>query len=483
MHHVVCKRHSTRRWNCVHTTVLLATMMILAAGGGVGCGLFGGRDPSVGGTPPGQGPGSRGANRGAASATTRGPGNATDGSTADPAALAEAMRQGDNQRRFREWRKALRHYWAALRLAPNVPRVQQRFDEAFAKNFKLPLAEAKAVRKRGQLRGRLASLPSKQRIDFAIDELLLKHHRYVPKSDRPGVPYLDMRYLLVHVFVPAIIASHKELLHIACAKTLRKDGKRANPTAVQRAMGKTPCTSHQLDLQVGKVLRDPVMRFALIRRLAPRATHPKVILARAAREMIPLIGASLVPVCWSGGIRPAGDSNCSTKLDKPRRYAKPNKHPLLRYRVLGYAVKHRVAEANMIRSALELGIRLYGQARIGGAELKRLRARHRRARRYRCFQHIGEIYRERLARGWSKVHLRVGHTHASKKEIPCRTFGRVGYLMRLGRSLRSATVRLAGAKYTGRWRTSYRKVRVRGKVVKQPASKTREIMVYYHRNY
>ena len=375
--------------------------------------------------------------------------------------------------------RALGKLYHLLQLAPNNTRLAALFDRYFASYYGTSIQEATRLRKAKLFDARLKTWSDSKRRHLAIDLLLGRLAN--PDTKRLKVSYVDLMYLVEHLYDKAIKEQNEVLRRANCAVWLEERRKDYTLAALDRNLSRCP---RKQPLNWRRVWLHPRLRFAMVRVLAKGLADEQKILAQAAATFAGQAGAQPVPMCWQLG-NPAG-------APAPARVALGEK--ACRTRVAGYGAGNDQYGRRMpfvmafrpVPLAKWTGLQVQDAIEFAKQSptpdrglIRKLTRAYKKAKKYICVAFTVTMQKPKLSRGWGKLaHYSTGRNH----EVSCRKAKRSRkFVKAMPANWTNYFDTVIGGKFTGPWRTIYRKAYIHRHIVNVPVRKERPALIYVRR--
>jgi len=376
--------------------------------------------------------------------------------------------------------KALGRLFKLLRLAPNNAKLVGLFDRLYAAYFGVTPQKADQLRRAGLANDPLARWPKAKLYQFAIDVLLGK--RANASQKRLSVSYLMLASVVDRVYKPVIKANPDAFKEATCAIWLRHKRRNYFASGVAKAIN-TVCPKRGR-ITLSKVLTSDRLRFRFIELLGKSLPNGPQTVALAALTIAQQAGAKRMPMCWvlADPVKPpktpqvgTGASTCGVRRygygAGQDRYGRPLPF-VMSYESTPMATWTRLT----VMEAMEFAKKAGPPATALLAQLKRAM---RKAKAYKCVAFTVTMAKTKLTHGWGKLHL---YSVGSSKEVSCRKIHRSrSFVKAMPANWTNFFDQVVGGKFTGQWKTYYRRYFHRRHIVRLPSIKKRPAVIFVRR--
>jgi hypothetical protein len=380
--------------------------------------------------------------------------------------------------------KAMAALQEALRFDPSNRRAVKLHDSIYASYFGVSQAVARKNRLKGMPEGRLSRMPRARLYKLAIDELLGKHHSVSGNTPKLGLSYLDVRYLVLHVYEKEIRRNMNKFAKLKCSARLRRKRRDFRDAAVEKEMGRKLCRKRDLEIKPREILSDHRMRMKLIQILAQKVAKPAAVTRAAALTVARQVGAPRTKVCWLyENPYPEKHKPTAGKNAHCNAWGKDKgNNTRIGYFNFVYA-RHPIAK----KTKLQIWEARNLLSMVGAANSpldRKLKRAYRRARGHICVAFSVQLQRPRKSlRSYGKKRY---YSVGDNRKVSCRRVRKNRGIMRVWpKSWNNFFDTVIGAKWTGRWRKvmgwwKYRRRR-RMRMRRMPIRKVRKAIIYVRR--
>ncbi len=375
--------------------------------------------------------------------------------------------------------RALGELYGLLRLAPNHPQLTALFDRYFASYFGMTVQEATRLRKANLFDERLKKWSDAKRRQLAIDLLLGRLTN--PDTRRIKVSYVDLMYIVEHLYDKIIKEQPEPVKKANCAVWLKERRKNYTLAALNQNMRLCP---RKQPLSWRRVWLHPRLRLAMVKVLAKGLPNERNILAQATATFAGQAGAKAVPMCWKLGNPTAapvpaqvgmGAKACKTQVvghgQGQDQYGR--RMPFL----MGFRPKPLSKWTGLqIQDALEFARQSPMPDR---GLIKKLARAYKKAKKYICVAFTVTMQKPKMSRGWGRL---AHYSTGDNREIACRKAKKSRkFVKAMPGNWTNYFDTVIGGKFTGSWRTVYRKAYIHRHVVDVPVRKLRPAVIYVRR--